>query len=139
MSDKAHKDREQKAAEATVEHFKEFLGPFVVAAETTRMPKLFTDAGKPDNPIIFANDAFLKLTGYDRDEVLAQSFNFLFASGANEKTIQQTKAAFDEHSDDTFEIHYRRKDGSEFWADLFVSPVKDEKDKVVQHFVSLVD
>jgi PAS domain S-box-containing protein len=139
MSEKAHKDREQQAAEATVEHFKEFLGPFVVAAETTRMPMLFTDAGKPDNPIIFANEAFLKLTGYDRDEVLAQSFNFLLASGANEQAIRQTKAAFDEHSDEIFEIHYHRKDGSEFWADLFVSPVKDENDKVVQHFVSLVD
>lgn len=139
MSDKAPKDKEQKAAEATIKHFKEFLGPFVVAAETTRMPMLFTDAGKPDNRIIFANDSFLELTGYDRDEVLAQSFNSLLASGTNAGVIREIKAAFDDHSDDTFEIHYRRKDGSEFWADLFVNPVKDEKGTVVQHFVSLVD
>lgn len=139
MSDKAPKDREQKAAEATIKQFKEFLGPFVVAAETTRMPMLFTDAAKPDNPIIFANDSFLELTGYDRDEVLAQSFNSLLASGTNADSIRQINAAFHDHSDDTFEIHYRRKDGSEFWADLFVNPVKDKKDAVVQHFVSLVD
>ena len=139
MSDKAYKDVEQKLAEAEVKHFKEFLGPFVVAAETTRMPMLFTDAGKPDNPIIFANDSFLELTGYDRDEVLAQSFNFLLAAGTGADTIRLTKAAFDDHSDDTFEIHYRRKDGSEFWADLFVNPVKDGQGRVVQHFVSLVD
>ena len=63
MSDKAYKDREQRAAEADVEHFSEDLGPFVVAADTTRMPMVFTDAKKPDNPIIYANNAFLKLTG----------------------------------------------------------------------------
>ena len=43
------------------------------------MPMVFTDAEKSDHPIIFVNDAFLELTGYDRDEVLAQSFNFLLA------------------------------------------------------------
>ncbi len=85
MSDKAPKDQEQKVAEAEVEEFKKDLGPFVVAAESTRMPMVFTDAGKPDNPIIFANDAFLKLTGYDRPEVLAQSFDFLLDAGGNEE------------------------------------------------------
>jgi PAS domain S-box-containing protein len=139
MTSKAPKDRGQKAAEAEVKHFKEDLGPFVVAAESTRMPMVFTDSKKLDNPIIFVNDAFLKLTGYDRDEVLGQSFNFLLASGADEKAIRQIKAAFDKHSEETLEIHYRRKDKSEFWAEVFINPVHDEKGAVVQHFVSLVD
>jgi PAS domain S-box-containing protein len=139
MSSKATKDREQKAAEAEVKHFKEDLGPFVVAAESTRMPMVFTDAKKPDNSIIFANDSFLKLTGYDRDEVLAQSFNFLLASGTEEDVVRQIKAAFAKDSDETLEVHYSRKDGSEFWAEVFINPVEDEQGKVVQHFVSLVD
>ena len=139
MTSKAPKDRGQTAAEAEVKHFKEDLGPFVVAAESTRMPMVFTDSKKPDNPIIFANDAFLKLTGYDREEVMAQSFNFLLASGADEKAIRQTKAAFDKHSEETLEIHYSRKDGSEFWAEVFINPVENEKGAVVQYFVSLVD
>ena len=42
MSEKAPKDRQQKAAEAEVQDFKEDLGPFVVAAETTRMPMVFS-------------------------------------------------------------------------------------------------
>ena len=139
MSDKAPKDREQIAAEAEVEEFKEDLGPFVVAAETTRMPMVFTDAKKPDNPIIFANDSFLELTGYRRDEVLAQSFNFLLSSGAEAEVMDQIAIAFEAQPDESPEIHYRRKDGSEFWATLFVSPVKDETGDVVQHFVSLAE
>ena len=88
MSDKAPKDQEQKGAEAEVEEFKKSLGPFVTATEATRMPMAFTDARKADNPIIFANDAFLELTGYDRDEVLAQSFNFILA-GADDRTLRE--------------------------------------------------
>ncbi|MGZ9083605.1 MAG: HWE histidine kinase domain-containing protein, partial [Rhodoplanes sp.] len=57
------KSEEQKVAEAEVEGFRKDLGPFVVAGETTRMAMVFTDAREADNPIIFANDAFLSLTG----------------------------------------------------------------------------
>ena len=139
MSDKAPKDQEQKAPEAEVEDFKEDLGPFVVAAESTRMPMVFTDAKVAGNPIIFANDSFLELTGYDRDEVLAQSFNFLLAFCDDEKAIRQIEKAFVEETDDTLKIHYARENGSEFWADVFTNSVKDEEGAVVQHFVSLED
>ena len=37
------------------------------------------------------------------------------------------------------EINFRRKDGGEFFAAIFISPVRDESGCVVQHFVSLVD
>jgi PAS domain S-box-containing protein len=138
MSDKAPKDKEQKAAEADVEHFKEDLGPFVVAAETTRMPMIFTDAKKPDHPIIFVNDAFLELTGYDRDEVLAQSFNFLLPEAPDRGDLDEIEAAF-RGKEDCAESRYLRKDGSEFYATIFVQAVKDRAGKIVQHFASLVD
>ena len=139
MSDHAPKDAEQKIAEAEVAEDKDETSPFVVAAESTRMPMVFTDAREADNPIIFANDSFLKLTGYQRDEVLAQSFNFLLASGCDQESLEQVKEAFEDSTRDSPEIHYRHKDGSDFWASLFVNPVEDEDGKVVQHFISLVD
>ena len=76
MSEITKKSIEQKGAEAEVESFRKDLGPFVVAAETTRMAMVFTDATEPDNPIIFANDSFLSLTGYDREEVLGKELQF---------------------------------------------------------------
>lgn len=77
MASDADKFGTQKAAEADVEGFKEELGPFVVAAETTRMPMVFTNALAPGHSIVFANQAFLTLTGYDEHEVLGQSFDFM--------------------------------------------------------------
>jgi PAS domain S-box-containing protein len=88
------KSETQKVAEAKVECFRSHLGPFVVAAETTRMAMVFMDAKEPGNPIIFANDAFLDLTGYDREEVLGQSFNFLMARGTDPDSLARIDIAF---------------------------------------------
>ena len=134
-----NRSTEQEAAEAEVEHFREELGPFVVAAEETRMPMVFTDAKVSDNPIIFANDSFLKLTGYTRDEVLGQSFNFLMARGTDKAALTRIEAEFDSDSHGGSEIRYRRKDGSEFWASIFISPVRNENGDIIQHFASFTD
>jgi len=133
------KSEEQKDAEADVESFKNELGPFVVAAEATRMAMVFTDAKQHDNPIIFANDSFLSLTGYAREEVLGQSFNFIMAHAADADALAKIEDEFLGKSDGGSEIRYRRKNGSEFWAGLFISPVRVESGDIVQYFASFVD
>jgi PAS domain S-box-containing protein len=139
MTAVASKSEEQKAAEGKIEGFRKALGPFVVAAETTRMPMVFTDANDPGNPIIFANDSFLSLTGYPRWELLGKNFNFLVAADGDADSERQVDAAFKGTSDSDPEIRYRRKNGTECWGTLFINPVRDEGGSVVQHFVSLVD
>jgi PAS domain S-box-containing protein len=133
------KSEDQKDAEAEVESFHDHLGPFVVAAETTRMPMLFTDAKQPGNPIIFANDSFLVMTGYPREEVLGQDFNFLLARNANADTLKQIVSEFEGNSSGCPDVLSHRKDGTEFWAGLFINPVRDESGAIVQHFISVVD
>jgi PAS domain S-box-containing protein len=139
MPSEENKSKEQKAAESEVESFRKELGPFVVAAETTRMAMVFTDAKEPNHPLIFANDSFLSLTGYDREEVLGQSFDFLMARPADPEALAQVEAAFAGSSESGSEIRFRRKDGSMFWAAFFTSPIRDKTGDIVQHFASLVD
>jgi len=103
------------------------------------MAMVFTDAKAPGNPIIFANDSFLKLTGYKRAEVLGQAFNFLMERGANRGASEKIAAAFAGDHEARLEICDHRKDGSTFWAAIFINPVHDESGVVVQHFASLVD
>jgi PAS domain S-box-containing protein len=134
-----NKSKEQKQAEGEVEGFRKELGPFVVAAETTRMAMVFADAKQADNPIIFANDSFCALTGYEREEILGQSFNFLMAHGADADALKKIEAEFNGQSDGGSEILYRRKDDSEFWAALLITPVRDEDRNIVQYFASFVD
>ena len=143
MPDERDRAAGQKAAEAGIERFRAELGPFVVAAEKTRMAMVFTDAKLPGNPIVFANDSFLSLTGQDRDEVLGRGLPDLMAQGAAPGTRAAIEAAFAAagagEQEIEQEIQYRRKDGTPFWATLFVSPVRDEGDTVVQHFASFQD
>jgi PAS domain S-box-containing protein len=138
MPDEEHKSVEQKAAEGDVESFRKDLGPFVVAAETTRMPMVFTNAQETGNPIIFANDSFLSPDMAGR-KVLGQSFNFLMARGADPDALAALEAAFKDASRNEPEIRYCRKDGSVFWATVFIHPVRDEGGAIVQHFASFVD
>jgi PAS domain S-box-containing protein len=133
------KSEEQEAAEGEVEEIRQEGGPFVVAAEETRMPMVFMDAKASGNPIIFANDSFLRLTGYERDEVLGHSFNFLMAQGTDPKALALVEAAFHASDDHTSEVRYRRKDGTEFWAALFISPVRNESGDIFEHFASFID
>lgn len=139
MSEEITKSDRQKTAEADVDSFRKDLGPFVVAAETTRMAMVFTNAKDANNPIVFVNDAFLVLTGYAREEVLGQSFNFLMARGADADALAHIEQAFAGQSKGGAEICYRRKDGSVFWSAIFISPVREESGKIVQHFASFVD
>jgi PAS domain S-box-containing protein len=131
-------ETKQRTAVHEVERFQAALGPFVVAAETTRMPMLFTNAA-PGHPIIFANDSLLALMGYAREEMLARPFDFLWAHARDPDAAARVEAAMEGDAGPTLEFDFRRKDGAAFLAAVFISPVHDKDGKVVQHFLSLVD
>ncbi len=133
------KSAEQKIAEAEIDHFRQDLGPFVVAVQTSRIAMLFTDAKAADNPILFVNDSFLALTGYERGEVIGHSFNSMLARGVDAATRAKVETAVSGASADGLVVRYSRKDGSEFWTDIFISPVHDAAGGLVQHFVSFID
>ena len=70
-------DDRRHAAEREVDRFRQALGPFVAATEATRMAMVFTNALESGNPVIFANDSFLRLTGYSSAEIVDQSLDIL--------------------------------------------------------------
>ena len=139
MSEPPAPSEQQDDAEADVEGFRKDLGPFVVAAEATRMPMVFTDARQPNNSIIFANDSFVDLVGYQREEILGHGFNFILANPADAGSLAEIEAEFEGSFRGAPEVRCRRKDGAMFWAALYVSPVRDDNGDTIQHFASFVD
>jgi PAS domain S-box-containing protein len=139
MPTEESKSKEQKAAESEVASFRNERGPFVVAAEATRMAMMFTDAKDASHPLIFANDSLLSLTGYDRNELLGQGFAFLMARPGDSEALAQVAIAFAGSADGDCEIRFRRKDASVFWAAVFTSEVCDKRGVIVQHFASIMD
>jgi len=75
---------------------------------------------------------FLSLTGYDREEVLGKGFNFLMAHGADAEALTANKASSKVRPAAGRTVLYRRKDGSEFWAAVFISPVRGAGGDIVQ-------
>ena len=89
------------------------------------MPILITDPRQSDNPIVFVNDAFLQLTGYDRQEVLGRNCRFLQGNGTNVHDIRKVREAIAQRERLEIDLLNYRKDGTSFWNRLFISPVFD--------------
>lgn len=100
---------------------------------------VFTAVNVADNPIIFANERFLALTGYRREELIGLSFSSLMARGVEPDMLADVEQAFEGGLEKEFQVGYCRKDGSMFWADVFMTPVRDAHDEIVQYFVSFMD
>ncbi|WP_420865478.1 hybrid sensor histidine kinase/response regulator [Methylobacterium indicum] len=112
---------------------------FFAAVETTRMPMIVTDPHQPDNPIVFANQAFLRMTGYTPDELVGTNCRFLQGPETDRETVAEVRRAIAERKELATEILNYRKDGSTFWNALFISPVYDKKGELVYFFGSQLD
>jgi PAS domain S-box-containing protein len=98
-----------------------------------------TDPRQSDNPIVLANQAFLDLTGYGATEVVGRNCRFLQGRDTAPDTEARIKSAVAEERDFTIEILNYRKDGAAFWNQLHVSPIHDDKGKLVYFFASQDD
>ncbi len=100
---------------------------------------IFIDPTIPNNPIIFANDSFISRTGFSRDEVLGQNFEFLLGPRSDPELIAHINSSFGNTFGHIYpEIGYYCKDGSIFWAITLTSPVF-EGSEIKQYFVSYLD
>lgn len=103
------------------------------------MPMLITDPNLADNPIVFANDAFLRLTGYSREEVIGHNCRFLQGPETDPADVTKLREAIARRSQIEMEIVNHRKDGSRFFNRVLISPVFDENGHLTFFFASQFD
>jgi phosphoserine phosphatase RsbU/P len=94
------------------------------------------DARLPDNPLIYANAGFERLTGYSAVEVLGRNCRFLQGPGTDPETVHALRTAIQENREVTVQLLNYRKDGKPFWNRLSITPVQDRSGKVT-HFIGV--
>ncbi|MFJ3524311.1 hybrid sensor histidine kinase/response regulator [Pseudomonas sp. NPDC090203] len=112
---------------------------FFAAVETTRMPMIVTDPNRDDNPIIFANRAFVEMTGYTLAEIVGHNCRFLQGPDTEQSVIDDIRRGIAERTDVSTEILNYRKDGSSFWNALFISPIYNDAGELIYFFASQLD
>jgi len=135
--DRKRHDAQDAGDRLVARHVRE--DPFAAAFKATRMPMIVTDPNQDDNPIIFCNAAFEKLTGYSSEEVVGRNCRFLQGPETSRSAIARIRQAVEAGSDIALDILNYRKDGASFWNALFLSPVRDDAGKIVYFFASQLD
>jgi PAS domain S-box-containing protein len=91
---------------------------------------VITDPRMPDDPIVYVNPAFEKISGYPVDEVLGHNCRFLQGEDRDQPALDELRAALSEERESRVVLKNYRKDGTPFWNELYVSPVHDEEGRL---------
>ncbi|MCL5745727.1 MAG: SpoIIE family protein phosphatase [Acidobacteria bacterium] len=95
-----------------------------------------TDARLPDNPLIYANAGFERLTGYSAAEVIGRNCRFLQGPGTDPEAVAVLRTAIQNRRAVTVTLLNYRKDGAPFWNRLSITPVRDAAGAVT-HFIGV--
>ncbi len=96
---------------------------------------VITDPGRPDNPITYANEGFIRLTGYSREEILGRNCRLLQGERTAAESVERMRTAIDAGEPVTVELLNYRKDGDPFWNRVTIAPLFDGDE--VTNFVGI--
>ena len=113
--------------------------PFAAAVRATRMAMIITNPRLPDNPIVYVNDAFLRMTGYARDEIMGRNCRFLQGEHTDPAAVRLIREAVEAERDIAIDVLNYRRDKTPFWNALYLSPVTNEAGEVLFFFASQLD
>ena len=96
----------------------------------TQQNYCLSDPTLPDNPITFASQAFLNMTGYNLNEILGKNCRFLQGEDTDEYAVYRIRLSIKEGADCHVVLLNYRKDGTPFYNRLFMTALRDTKGRV---------
>jgi diguanylate cyclase (GGDEF)-like protein/PAS domain S-box-containing protein len=86
--------------------------------------------------IVYVNEAFTRITGYTAEETIGRSPRFLQGEMTDQATLATLREAILREESLTVELVNYRKDGTPFWVEMSIAPVRDARGRCT-HFVSV--
>ena len=94
------------------------------------------NASLPDMPLVYVNPAFEVMTGYSLEAVQGRNCRFLQGSETDQPGLTVIREALKQKRETVAIIRNYRKDGSAFWNELSLSPIRNREGEVT-HFVGI--
>ncbi|MGY1595016.1 SpoIIE family protein phosphatase [Geodermatophilus sp. SYSU D00708] len=101
------------------------------AVVATDIAFTITDPREPDDPLIWVNPSFTRITGYGYEEAVGRNCRFLQGPATDAAAVREIRAALEERRPLTTTLLNHRKDGTAFWNQLSISPVFDGEGSLV--------
>ena len=101
------------------------------AIQRSQKPFCISDPNLADNPIIFASDGFLKLTGYTLNQVIGKNCRMLQGERTDREQIKILKKGISEGVDTSITVYNYKADGTEFLNSVFVAALKDKNQNII--------
>jgi diguanylate cyclase (GGDEF)-like protein/PAS domain S-box-containing protein len=95
-----------------------------------------SDVTGPEMPLIYVNPAFERLTGYGLNEISGKNCRFLQAGERVQPGLEPLRQALHERHEARTILKNFRKDGTPFWNELYLSPIRDRTGNVT-HYVGI--
>ena len=111
-------------------------GEALLAFSRSTMAMLLTDPRRDDNPIVYANRAFERVTGYSADTVLGRNCRFLQGPDTDPSDVDALRQSIARGEEISIDIVNYRADGSAFVNRLAISPIRDDIGEIV-HFLGI--
>jgi len=92
-----------------------------------------TDPSGPDNPLVYVNDSFVEMTGYERSEVLGRNCRFLQGPDTEDAPVERLREAIDAAEPVSVVLRNYRKNGAMFWNEVTVAPIRDDAGQVTHY------
>lgn len=89
----------------------------------SKVATIVTDPSKEDNPIIYTNNTFEKMTGYGKEETIGHNCRFLQGADTDPKDLQKIRDGINNEESITVTLRNYRKDGTPFWNLLSIQPI----------------
>jgi len=120
--------------------------PFIVEKDSGLIPQVLSsildecvngvtlaDPDMEDAPIVYANKAFERLTGYSQEDIIGHNCRFLQGEDRDQPARYEIQKAMESHEAIEVTLRNYKKDGTLFFNKLKITPLFDRKKRVIYY------